>query len=607
MRGALWAPLCCAVPRKRFAVASFGLAALLSSAGLADAQTSFWATTVTPAVAETANDAKPVTLGLKFQSDVAGFASGVRFYKGPNNTGAHVGTLWNASGTALASVTFSGETESGWQQANFSAPVSITANTPYIVSYFAPKGLYANNASYPWSSLSAGNLHVVGGAPGVYAYGATNTFPTNSWSGSNYWVDVVFTTSSPVSVSGTLKDGAGASVKMSGDASLATVADPSGKYSFTGVSSGNYVITPQKSGVTFSPANRNVTLAAANVPGQDFAGTAAHSLWPNSPTPAVSQISNDRAAVNLGVSFYSDVPGFVSAVRFYKGANNGGPHTGALWDAATGSQIATADFTNESASGWQQANFAAPVTISPNTHYVISYLAPKGAYAADASYPWSNVNPAPLHFSSLSPSFYAYGSKAAFPNQTYNGTNYWVDVVFVPGAASGGSNAGTMSVSGSVAGAGATLTLSGGSSILTTSAIAGGTYTFGGLANGTYQVTPTQSGYTFNPPSSTVTVNGSPVAGVNFAAAAATGAGATRALTLSWSASASPGIAGYNVYRSNATGGPYTKLNSAVLTALSYTDATASSSSNYYYVTTAVSASGSESAYSNEAAAVVKP
>ncbi len=46
---------------------------------------------------------------------------GIRFYKGVANTGTHMGALWSSTGAKLANVTFSGETASGWQQANFSS------------------------------------------------------------------------------------------------------------------------------------------------------------------------------------------------------------------------------------------------------------------------------------------------------------------------------------------------------------------------------------------------------------------------------------------------------------------------------------------------------
>jgi hypothetical protein len=39
-----------------------------------------------------------VELGVKFQSSVAGTITAIRFYKGPQNTGTHVGNLWSAAG-----------------------------------------------------------------------------------------------------------------------------------------------------------------------------------------------------------------------------------------------------------------------------------------------------------------------------------------------------------------------------------------------------------------------------------------------------------------------------------------------------------------------------
>src|SRR3954447_165874 len=133
------------------------------------AQTSFWTSTATPQIPAVTSDSKSVTLGLKFSSDAAGYVAGVRFYKGSQNSGTHVGTLWSGSGAALATVTFSGETPSGWQQANFSAPVPIAANTTYVISYSAPTGNYAADSSYAWSVMSASPLHVSGSSPGVYA------------------------------------------------------------------------------------------------------------------------------------------------------------------------------------------------------------------------------------------------------------------------------------------------------------------------------------------------------------------------------------------------------------------------------------------------------
>ncbi|MCI0660562.1 MAG: DUF4082 domain-containing protein, partial [Acidobacteria bacterium] len=147
------------------------------------------------------NDGAPVELGMKFRSDSNGQITGVRFYKGgPTNGGTHIGRLWTSTGTLLGSVTFSGETSSGWQQALFQTPISITANTTYIVSYFAPQGRYAADEAYFASGVDNGPLHAlsnaVAGGNGVYRYGSAGGFPTFTFQSSNYWVDVVFIESS---------------------------------------------------------------------------------------------------------------------------------------------------------------------------------------------------------------------------------------------------------------------------------------------------------------------------------------------------------------------------------------------------------------------------
>ena len=69
--------------------------------------------------------------------------TGIRFYKAAANTGTHIGSLWSAGGTLLASATFTNETASGWQQVYFSTPVQVAPNTTYVAGYFAPNGHYS--------------------------------------------------------------------------------------------------------------------------------------------------------------------------------------------------------------------------------------------------------------------------------------------------------------------------------------------------------------------------------------------------------------------------------------------------------------------------------
>ena len=144
------------------------------------------------------NDSSAVEVGVRFQSTVGGTVTGIRFYKGTGNTGTHIGNLWSNTGgtTPLATVTFTGETASGWQQMNFSTPVAIQANTTYVASYFAPNGHYADDTTYFNTAHSNGPLtapaSATGKLNGVYVYSATSKFPTKNYQKSNYWVDVVF-------------------------------------------------------------------------------------------------------------------------------------------------------------------------------------------------------------------------------------------------------------------------------------------------------------------------------------------------------------------------------------------------------------------------------
>ncbi len=147
-------------------------------------------------------DPSPVELGVKFHSDTDGYITGIRFYKGPSNTGTHVGSLWSKSGTLLGNVTFTGEGTSGWQQANFTTPINVTVGTTYIASYHTNVGYYSADSNYFTNSgVNNAPLHAlqngVDGGNGVYVYSTNPAFPSNTWASSNYWVDVVFVTNPP--------------------------------------------------------------------------------------------------------------------------------------------------------------------------------------------------------------------------------------------------------------------------------------------------------------------------------------------------------------------------------------------------------------------------
>jgi hypothetical protein len=509
-------------------------------------QSSIWTASTVPATVNSA-DSNAVEVGVKFRADVAGTVTGIRFYKGSQNTGTHVGHLWSSSGTLLATVTFTNETASGWQQATFSTPVSIQANTTYVASYYCPRGYYSSNG-YFFASAAVNNppLHALqdnaDGPNGVYLYGQSG-FPNQSWQATNYWVDVLFS-STPV----------------------ANPTAPSGSGSAT--------------------------------------------IW-NANTVPGTITDSDSGSIEVGLKFRSDVAGSVTGVRFYKGPSNTGTHVGHLW-SSSGSSLATVTFGSETSTGWQQANFSNPVAIQPNTTYIVSYHCSNGHYSTDVNFFNSAVNNGVLHAlqnGADGPNgVYAYGS-GSFPNQSWNASNYWVDIVFSASSSSGGGGgsnpppASTYSISGKVSGSAATLTLSGAAGG-TTKTDGSGNYSFSGLANGSYVVAPSQSGYSFSPSTASATVNGTNVTGVNFTASTVPPP-VQHSVTLNWTASTSGNISGYKVYRATTSGGSYGAVTGSMVSGTSYVDSSVSSGQTYYYVTTAVDSSNTESGYSNEAAAAV--
>lgn len=189
---------------------------LISSATTSE---SLWSNSVTPKVL-TWTDTHSIELGTKFKSSVAGYVTGIRFYKGPKNTGTHTGSLWDASGNRLAGVTFTNESASGWQTAQFANPVSIAANVTYIVSYHAPNGHYSLSPDF-FKNGPITNGHLSAPAftandpNGVNSDSSNPTFPKNSGDGDSYFVDVIFSAqlinpqpapAAPTNVSATIGD-----------------------------------------------------------------------------------------------------------------------------------------------------------------------------------------------------------------------------------------------------------------------------------------------------------------------------------------------------------------------------------------------------------------
>ena len=272
--------------------------------------------TATPATIDS-GDGHSVEAGVKFTSEVAGSVTGVRFYKATTNIGTHIGSLWSASGTLLATATFTGETASGWQQVNFATPVAIAANTTYVAAYLAPNGHYSDNVSaFTSTGVSNPPLSALANSVspnGVYTYSATSTFPTSNYKASNYWVDVDF------EPTGTLAPGQVTNVTATAGPASATV-------TWSAPSSGSpvtsYTITPYVGStaqatttVTGSPAPTSATVKgltsgtsytftvqATNSAGSGPASSPSNAVTPTTATLAVPTVDANVTANGHGTT-----------------------------------------------------------------------------------------------------------------------------------------------------------------------------------------------------------------------------------------------------------------------------------------------------------------
>jgi PKD repeat protein len=290
---------------------------------------SLWPDTTRPTLASAA-DRRAVELGVRFQSDVAGSITGIRFYKGSANTGTHVGHLWGPGGTLLATATFTNEMATGWQQVLFDTPVPIQANQTYTASYLAPNGGYAFDSNYfTLSGVASGSLKVLPtylGGGGTFQYGGG--FPAQTYQDGNYWVDVVVETgvapltanagpdqtaneAASVSFAGSAGGGAG-TLSYHWDFGDGSTADGTLTPSHTYADNGTYTAT-----LTVTDANNLVTSDAAVVTVNNVAPTA--SLTNNGPV-------NTNASVTVSFSGQADVsaPDQAAGFRYsYDFDNNG--------------------------------------------------------------------------------------------------------------------------------------------------------------------------------------------------------------------------------------------------------------------------------------------
>ncbi|MBD2772975.1 N,N-dimethylformamidase beta subunit family domain-containing protein [Iningainema tapete] len=280
-----------------------------------------------------ATDNAAYELGVKFQSAKVGRITAIRYWKAASETGSHSGKIWSSTGSLLASVTFTNETASGWQQQALTTPLNIQANTTYVVSVNV-------NSHFPisYNALSSsvvnGDLSTI--ADGNNAvFGSPGTLPTNSYQNSNYFRDIVFVVSSTISkVSGDNQTGtAGAALA---NPFVVRVQDSAGNpqsgvtVNFA-VTSGGGSVSPT-SAVTGANGQASTVLTLGTTPGVGNGVTATASgigsvSFSASSTPATSNaiyLENQKPGTTnwrITNQTYNEIAAYATATSVNKGGS----------------------------------------------------------------------------------------------------------------------------------------------------------------------------------------------------------------------------------------------------------------------------------------------
>jgi Ca2+-binding RTX toxin-like protein len=408
------------------------------------------------------------------------------------DTDVREGHLWRvADGLLLGTVTFtSNPDESGWQIADLATPVAIAAGQRYVVSYRTENNYVSTNdffdpanevtfdgvdddaftdffgvISAPQSTNTAATP--APGVNGVFNYGAALVMPTTTFRASNYWVDITF---DPV-------DGPNAPPSFtSGDFTVAentllagtvTATDPDGDalgYEITGgVDADLFTIDPNTGALSFvdnpdfelpaddggdnvydltisvtdfiaPPVEQTITVTVTDVTEGPIS-----TLFGPEEVPATI-VTSDSTDYELGVKLQANTAGEVLSLRYYRGAadaDDTDTRTLNLWEIDGDLLASVVVVSNPGETGWQVGDLTTPITLLADTLYVVSYGTTQN-YAFTAEYFASgHTGPDGVLSAPSSPlglangnGVFANGAPGSFPTQSFNASNYWVDVLF---------------------------------------------------------------------------------------------------------------------------------------------------------------------------------
>lgn len=146
--------------------------------------------------------------------------------------------------------------------------------------------------------------------------------------------------------------------------------------------------------------------------------------WPDPGIATHEEI--DNLPVEVGLRFQVDHPGAIAGLMFQRYFDNTGPQFGHLW-SGTGTLLAQTATTL--VDGYPYLRFDTPVPVQPGQDYVASYFTPSGFYASAENYfDGTPIATGPFLLTGEA-GVYSYGG--GFPDQSWHGSNYAVEPVFV--------------------------------------------------------------------------------------------------------------------------------------------------------------------------------
>jgi hypothetical protein len=193
--------------------------------------------------------------------------------------------------------------------------------------------------------------------------------------------------------------------------------------------------------VSYAPATCRSPLTTAAM--ENYAGVmvpengTTSNVFSSTDAPATTE-TTDPTDYELGMRFTANAAGSITELRYFRGAadaDDTDTRVLNLWNAA-GVLLGSVTVTSTaSESGWQVGVLSAPIAIQAGATYVVSYGTTQNYNATANYFTTAHSGPDGVLTAGVSSGVFAHGTPGVFPTASYNASNYWVDVTFIPNSA----------------------------------------------------------------------------------------------------------------------------------------------------------------------------